>query len=165
MKHFKYVFVILAVISLFAASCIKEKSFPPEPKIEFVNYTTYGSDSADCVISFRDGDGDIGLLEGDATSEDDLKMKYLYKDIDGVFKPYDAIDSTAAMDTLFYGYRIKDITPNGQYKTLEGQIKAKLRSLPIYVPGHTTVKFEIRLRDRAGHWSNMVTTNEIHIAP
>ncbi len=31
----------------------------------------------------------------------------------------------------------------------------------LYVPGHTIVKFEISLTDRAGHKSNVVTSNEI----
>lgn len=161
MKHFKYIFLFSAIGMILLGSCVKEKNFPPEPKIEFVSYTTYGTDSADCIISFSDGDGDIGILEGDTASEDDYQLKYLYKGTDGQFYPFDMIDSTAAFDTLFYSYRVPDITPKGQYKTLEGQIKAKLRSSPVYFPGHTVVKFEIRLRDRAGHLSNMVATNEI----
>jgi hypothetical protein len=163
MRHFKYIslFSVLGLIPV--TSCVKEKSFPPEPKIEFVSYTAYGTDSADCIISFKDGDGDIGLLEGDTTSADDYQLKYLYKGTDGQFHPFDKIDTTAAMDTLFYSYRVPDITPDGQYKALEGQIKAKLRSSPVYFPGHQVVKFEIRLRDRAGHLSNIVSTNEINV--
>jgi hypothetical protein len=163
MKHFKNIFLISAISAFLFSSCVKEKNFPPEPKIEFVNYVSYGTDSADCIISFRDGDGDIGILDGDTASEDDYKLKYLYKGADGLFHPFDMIDSTAAMDTLFYSYRVPNITPEGQYKTLEGQIKAKLRSSPVYFPGHQVVKFEIRLRDRAGHLSNVVTTNEIPV--
>lgn len=165
MKHFKYIFIISIAVAFLATSCVKEKNFPPEPSIAFVNYVKYGNDSADCIISFKDGDGDIGIVDGDTASEDDFKLKYLYKDTDGTFKPYDAIDSTTTMDTLFYGYRVPYITPEGQYKALEGTIKAKLRSHPLYNPTHAIVKFEIRLRDRSGHYSNIVTTNEITTAP
>jgi hypothetical protein len=161
MKHFKYIFLLSISGLVLLSSCVKEKNFPAEPKIEFVNYISYGSDSADCIISFKDGDGDIGIEKGDTTSEDDYMLKYLYKGTDGQFHPFDKIDSTAVMDTLFYSYRIPDITPEGQYKALEGEIKAKLRSSPLYFFGHHAVKFEIRLRDRAGHYSNIVTTNEI----
>jgi hypothetical protein len=161
MKHFKYIFLFSAITSILLVSCVKEKNFPPEPKIEFMSYTSYGTDSADCIISFKDGDGDIGIQQGDTTSKDDFQLKYLYKGTDGQFHPFDAIDSTAAMDTLFYSYRVPNITPDGQYKALEGQIKAKLRSSPVYFPEHHIVKFDIRLRDRAGHLSNIVTTNEI----
>jgi hypothetical protein len=162
MKLFNYIFLLALTAALMLPSCVKEKNFPPEPQIEFLRYQKYGSDSADCVITFRDGDGDIGLTDGDTVSANDFQMKYLYKDSAGVYQPFDAIDSTAAMDTLFYSYRVKDITPQGQYKALEGEIKAKLRSHPLYFPGHTSVKFEIRLRDRAGNWSNIATSSEIH---
>ncbi|MCW3071789.1 MAG: hypothetical protein JWO44_1679 [Bacteroidetes bacterium] len=161
MKLFNYILLLAVSTALILPACVKEKNFPPEPKIEFLRYQKYGSDSADCVITFKDGDGDIGLVDGDTVSADDFQMKYLYKDTDGVYKPFDAIDSTAVMDTLFYSYRVPDITPAGQYKALEGEIKAKLRSHPLYFPGHTSVKFEIRLRDRAGHWSNITTSSEI----
>jgi len=165
MKHFKYIFILSAVGLLLLSACVKEKKFPAQPSIEFVNYVKYGTDSADCIISFKDGDGDIGILDGDTASENDYKLKYLYKGTDGLFHPFDAIDSTSAMDTLFYSYRVPNITPEGQYKALEGTIKAKLRSYPLYGFGHDIVKFEIRLRDRAGNFSNIVTTNEISTAP
>lgn len=165
MKHFKYIFIVSAVVAFVATSCVKEKKFPAQPSIEFVNYVKYSNDSADCIISFKDGDGDIGILDGDTVSDDDFKLKYLYKGTDGQFHPYDAIDSTSVMDTLFYSYRVPNITPEGQYKALEGTIKAKLRSQPLYNPLHSTIKFEIRLRDRSGNYSNIVTTNEISTTP
>src|SRR6476620_4549648 len=102
MKLYKYIFLFAAVISLTQASCVKEKNFPVEPSIGFVSYQKFGSDSANCIISFKDGDCDIGIMEGDTVSENDFQMKYLYKGSDGAFHPFDAIDSTAVMDTLFY---------------------------------------------------------------
>jgi hypothetical protein len=162
MKLFKHIVPVLFSCLLILSACVKEKNFPPEPKIEFLRYDAFGTDSANCVISFKDGDGDIGIVDGDTVSADDFQMKYLYKGTDGQFHPFDAIDSTAAMDTLFYSYRVPDITPEGQYKALEGEIKAKLRSHPLYFPGHTDIRFEIRLRDRAGNWSNIVTSSDIY---
>ena len=163
MKEFKFIPLISLLGISVLSSCVKEKSFPPEPVIAFKEFIKLGPDSADCVITFNDGDGDIGILASDLTSPNDFRMKYLYKDIDGVFKPFDIIPATPAMDTLFYEYRVPNLTPEGQYKALNGEIKAKLRAAPIYGPGHTVVKFEITLRDRAGHLSNMVSTNEITV--
>jgi hypothetical protein len=163
MKDFKYISILTVVCFAVFSSCVKEKKFPPQPIIEFKDYISHGLDSADCIINFKDGDGDIGILRDDSITPDDYKMKYLYKDVDGVFKPFDAIDSTTVMDTLFYTYRVPNLTPDGQYKALDGEIKAKLRAAPIYFPGHHDIKFEITLKDRAGHLSNMVTTNVIHI--
>lgn len=165
MKDLKYIGLLILTGGLLLPSCVKEKNFPVVPVIAFKEYLSYNNDSADCIITFKDGDGDVGIEEGDSTSPNDLKMKYLYKDTtDGLFKPYDEIiDTTGVMDTLFYSYRVPNLTPDGQFKALDGEIRAKLRAAPIYYPTHHDIKFEITLRDRAGHVSNMITTDVIHI--
>lgn len=162
MKQFSIFFLISAFIGTSITSCVKEKNFPTTPVIEFKQYIKYGLDSADCIIKFKDGDGDIGIVEGDTVSIPDLIMKYLYKGSDNLFHPFDAIAGTAKFDTLFYPYSVPDLTPKGQFKALDGEIKIKLRSAPLYYyPYHKTIKFEITLRDRSGHLSNMVSTDEI----
>ena len=166
MKDIKIIPALFLLSAAMLSSCVKEKDFPVTPTITFLYYSAYTNDSADCVIAFKDGDGDVGILDDDETTPNDYRLKYLYKDpIDGVFKPFDAIDSTAAMDTLFYSYRVPNLTPEGQYKALDGEIRAKLRAAPLYYPLHTIVKFEITLRDRAGHISNKVMTSEITVTP
>lgn len=167
MKQLSY--LVLFIILASGAGCIKEKKFPPEPIIEFQDFINYISprstiDSADCIIKFTDGDGDVGMVEGDTISPPNLRMRYLYKNLtDGKFYPMDAIDSTTVLDTLFFDYRIPNLTPDGQYKALDGTIKAKLRTSPVFYPGHKVVKFEIFIRDRAGHKSNVIMTNEINL--
>ena len=164
MKHFIYILLFALFVAVSVTSCVREKTFPPQPAIEFDKFITYGHDSADCFIKFKDGDGDIGYPASDKTVGDDLKMKYLYKDPNGVFLPVDSSFGTSHFDTLFYSYRVPYLTPNGQYKALDGEIKIKLRTQPIFAVG-SVVKFEITLRDRAGNISNMVTTNEIVVIP
>lgn len=165
MRHFIYIVFSAVLIGASLSSCVKEKSFPPQPVIVFKKFTLYNNDSADCIIKFKDGDGDIGILDGDTISDDDLKMKYFYKASDGTFQPYDEDPGTAFFDTLFYSYRVPNITPDGQYKALDGEIKIKLRAAPLFNPTHTIVRFEITLTDRAGNKSNMVTTDEITVVP
>jgi hypothetical protein len=160
MKQFAYVVVVLVL-----SACSKNETLPTTPSIELKNFTNYNNDSADCIISFKDGDGDIGIVEGDTASDDDLKMKYLYKDTSGVFLPYDFTFNTPTFDTLYYSYRVPDVAGHVAKNGLEGDIKIKLRSSPLFNPKHSVVKFEIRLTDRAGHKSNIVTTNEIVIKP
>jgi hypothetical protein len=167
MKQIVYIGILVALAGM--AGCVKEKQFPTQPIIEFQEFVSYVGDhnivdSADCIIKFTDGDGDIGLAKDDTVSPPNLRLKYLYKNLtDGKFYPMDAIDSTTVLDTLFFNYRIPNITPDGQYKALDGTIKAKFRTSPVFYPGHKVVKFEIVLRDRAGNKSNTVTTNEINI--
>lgn len=160
----RYVFLFL-IFTLVISSCVKEQNFPPEPVIEFKRFDLFGHDSANCYIKFKDGDGDVGIPSYDNTSPDDLKMKYLYKDTTtGQFLPVDSSFGTAQFDTLFYSYRVPNLTPDGQYKALDGEIKIKLRSQPLFGP-QSIVKFDIRLTDRAGHKSNIVSTDEIHVVP
>ncbi len=167
MKQLTY--YVLFVTAVAITGCVKEKQFPTEPVIEFQEFVKYVGnqntvDSADCIIKFTDGDGDVGMMQEDTVSPPNLRMKYLYKNmVDGKFYPFDAIDSTTVLDTLFFDYRIPNLTPDGQYKALDGTIKAKFRTSPVFFPGHKVVKFEIILRDRAGNKSNVVTTNEINI--
>lgn len=162
MKPIIKISVLLVIISILAHSCVKEREFPPTPIIAFERFVAFGNDSADCYITFQDGDGDIGLKATDFFLPDDLKMKYLYKNQNGDFVPVDSSFGTPQFDTLFYTYRVPYLTPEGQYKALDGEIKIKLRSAPIFGP-HSFVKFEISLRDRAGNMSNIVTTNEIDV--
>jgi hypothetical protein len=163
------IYTLLFVTMLVVTGCIKEKQFPTQPVIEFQEFVNYVGnknmvDSADCIIKFTDGDGDVGIAPEDTISKPNLRLKYLYKNLtDGKFYPFDAIDSTTVLDTLFFDYRIPNLTPDGQYKALDGTIKIKLRTSPIFYPGHKVVKFEIRLTDRAGNKSNIVSTNEIAV--
>lgn len=161
MKDYKFIASIFLLSLTLLSSCVKEKDFPTTPKIEFLYFTQYTPDSAGCVIKFTDGDGDIGIFDDDATTPNDYTLKYLYKDTDGSFKPFEFPNTTPTFDTLFYSYRVPNLTPEGQYKALDGEILAKLTAAPLYYPLHTVVKFEIQLRDRAGNLSNKVMTSEI----
>lgn len=70
MKLFKNI-ILFGCLSLVAESCFNPPEFPVEPKIEFVDW--YFKDSPDLsdddtlvvVISFQDGDGDLGLASDD----------------------------------------------------------------------------------------------------
>ncbi|HLC82378.1 MAG TPA: hypothetical protein VJI69_01015 [Bacteroidia bacterium] len=165
MKDYKFIASVFLLSLTLLSSCVKEKNFPTTPAIEFLYFTQYTPDSAGCVISFKDGDGDIGIMDDDATTPNDYMLKYLYKDTDGTFKPFEIPNTTPTFDTLFYSYRVPNLTPEGQYKALDGEILAKLTAAPLYYPSHTIVKFEIQLRDRAGHLSNKVMTSEIIVNP
>lgn len=153
-------FIYITILCVGAYACQKEKQFPIEPKIAFKEYLSYGNDSADCYISFEDGDGDIGAMGGNKSPN--LRMLYLYKNKDSIFIPYDAAPGTATFDTLYYEYVIPFATPDGQYKALQGDILIKLRTAPLYHPLHKVVKFDITLWDRAGNKSNTVSTKEIY---
>ncbi len=174
MKRFFYFLFLLILISTTYISCVKEKLFPVEPSIEFKQFNKFSANAvltrAECIIKFKDGDGDIG---GDSTGIPELKMVYLgdsvnqdpqsvnYGKLTGIFVPHDQ-NTTAGFDTTIYYFRPVDITPKGQYKALEGEILIKMAAPFAFDP---VFKYAITLHDRAGHLSNMVYTNEITNTP
>ena len=174
-----FLFLSVMICTTFL-SCVKKKLFPVEPSIEFKEFVKYQStpgvwDSADCIIKFKDGDGDIGIVSGDQTSAPDFIMEYMYDSINqdpgnpnyghptGIFVSWDVTQGNPGWQPLLFTYRVPDITPEGQYKAIEGEIRAKFRSAPYFVPGHTRIRYRITLRDREGHQSNEVTTDDITI--
>ena len=149
---------------LISSSCIKEKSYPTTPAIKFKSFSHSGLDSANIIISFTDGDGDIGLTQGDTTGDFNSKSKYyynfyiryLYKAADGSFKAY---VPTPGADTLDFKYRIpKLLTGQQQKKALSGDIKVKLYA-PFAV--HDTIQYDIYIYDKALHKSNTVNTGTL----
>ena len=74
--------------------------------------------------------------------------------------PFDYLIGNSVFDTLKYTYNMPFLTPIGRFKSLEGDIRARLNTQPIYwpSPAHKRLKFYVHIRDRAGHWSNWVST-------
>lgn len=148
-------------LALLAAGCLKHEKFPVEPAIEFKSFEQFG-DSASLVISFTDGDGDIGLNDGDNASPFDTASTF-YNNLfleyfelqEGVWTPVD----------LPIRYRIRRITPTGQNKALEGEIAIAMQGFPsnFALLDSGQVRYSIQLVDRALHMSNVVQTNGIAV--
>lgn len=156
---------LTVTLAFLLSSCLDKTEFPIEPAILFEEFTTSG-DSGILVISFTDGDGDIGLSDADTVAPYDLatgeyynlKLDYHEKQ-NGVW-----VNMTDSLPLPFY-YRIPVITPTGQNTALEGQIAVDL--IPTYYNPFSqfdTIKFSMQLLDRALNESNVVETDEI-IAP
>ena len=153
---------LFLLILIFGAltGCIKEQQYPIEPIIEFGGFATAkdisGKDSVGQVtISYTDGDGDIGLYESD--SVEPLKynfyikfMQYTNKQLVEVIPP----DSTGTFNA-----RIPILTPNGRNKNIKGDITMTLQ---LYFARQfllsDTIAFEIYIKDRALHKSNVIET-------
>ena len=156
-KH-KGAIVTLFFASLFCCSCLKGPQYPPEPSIALIGYTY--KDSLDdlgnpahlgmLTFSFTDGDGDIGLSESDTTAPFDYN---LYVNRIGILGG----DELAPEELKF---RIPDITPTGQNKTLMGEVDVDLDVFSILLP-YDTMYYEVNIKDRSLHISNTITTDYI----
>ena len=132
---------IVLIIALSLTSCLKPEVFPNEPAILFESIVIMG-DSADLTISFVDGDGDIG------TSDPDI---------------YSVSIKDARLNTPDY-YHINPLTPPGETLQIEGELTFILPG--IFVIGSGTqenTSFKVKLQDRAGNWSNEVTSTQISV--
>lgn len=99
-------------------------------------------DSLTITIEFNDGDGDIGETDPD---KNDIMVK----------------DSRLSKPDFYF---VKPLAPPGSGIRLTGTIPIQLKNTFLLGTGNSeTVTFEVRLRDRAGNWSNIVSTPTITI--
>jgi len=153
--------IVFILLSGVFYSCKKENVYPIEPAISMSPDQIYLS-PATITISFTDGDGDVGLSDADTVPPYNLDPvnfnKYYYNLLLYYFVKNGDVWEEADLIVPYY-YRIPDITPSGQNKSLKGDIEVSI-SLPINRPD--SIRFNIELIDRALHSSNILTTPVIY---
>jgi hypothetical protein len=146
-------------------SCLKPEKYPIEPAITYKSFVMLDDPSAIISFDFTDGDGDIGLGEGENTPpynpgsvyENNVFITY-YEKVNGVWQV--GVDQNG--DPAAFNYRTKLLTPTGKNKALRGTISITMS--PYYSPfspDSDTIRYKIRMCDRALHMSNEVFTPEI----
>ena len=142
MKSFIYILIPVIIFS-----CKKEEEkYPDTPEIEFVGMTptstTEFQDQVKITISYKDGNGDLGTEDPDFYS---LLIK------DARLSAYDE-------------YHIQPLSPPGQTLQIEGDLDIVLTGLFVLdTVNSETTSFSIKMRDRAGNWSNEVQTSSLTI--
>jgi hypothetical protein len=154
----------IAILSLVLASCEKYKDFPPEPFVRLES-TEVVAPNVDPELPnehillkfyFTDGDGDIGLEPNQTNPPHCATCDHYYNlyvnvncKVNGVFqKVYD------------YNARIRNLTPNAENKSLEGNMIYKI---DVANRISDTVRIDFYLEDRALHKSNTEITDEIYV--
>ena len=157
--HYTLIFALL-FIGLFDA-CRKQDEYPIEPVIEMSDKQVYQNPSV-IVISFTDGDGDVGFNEGDTLPPYNYNSvdfnKYYYNLLLYYYEKNDDVWEEVELIVPYY-YRIPYLTPSGQNKSLKGEIEVSI-SLPASRPD--SIRFDIELIDRALHSSNILTSPVIY---
>jgi len=157
---------IILLFPLAMASCGKIESLPPEPNIEYTNFTVF--DTTDLLgntimggrlkFYFEDGDGDLGLTVPEDVEEADTINLFiaLYRMNDGQVSP--APDDDPYKPT---GFRIPYMDRTGQNKILRGTISVEFSYL--FYSEEDTIRYEFYVRDRAGNLSNTAATSLIPV--
>jgi hypothetical protein len=152
--------ILLLLVIAGLTACIKEEQYPIIPHIEFKGFGTLKDIShkdslGQILISFTDGDGNIGLYESD--SVEPYKYNYYLK-----FMQYhnkQLVEVTPANPALTFNSRIPILTPNGRNKNITGDI---YMTLELYFARQIlltdTIGFEIYILDRDLNKSNVLNT-------
>lgn len=116
------------------------------PKIQYVNISANKvkqfTDSLSIVIHYEDGDGDLGDIHPDSLSLFVRDMRLNSPD----------------------RYHLIPLSQNNAKIKIEGELKLKLKNIFLLTPSPTeTTSFEIKLKDRSNHWSNVIFTPKIEI--
>ena len=152
--------VYILLLAGFLASCQKESSFSEVPALSFKEYRKTDT-SLVITLEFTDGDGDLGLDDGDTIAPfnqgsfayNNLFLYFQQKVNDSTFSYY----LNNGTDTIRFWYRYKNITPAGQKKVLEGELIANLPA-PYSIPGIDSFRFEIFMLDRSLNRSKSIYT-------
>ena len=167
----------LLLLALAVGACQKPVEYPIEPKIAYEGFTYLinpdSTFSGEGVISFSytDGDGDLGLDDADTLPPFgfndahyfNMVVDYL-KCINGEFVKTPLLSwnaQTQSYDTVSFNARFKRLRDSEEPKAISGTMDYKLTVQNPFSP-NDTVKFEIRIFDRALHESNVIQTEPIY---
>ena len=169
--------VLLALVGGAVSSCLSPPNYPnvpsiSDPQVASFRRGTGGArrDSVILTVSYQDGNGDLGLADGDTSgvysSRGGNRNQFNY-----FLQPYVKNAATGLFEPIFtsglgeYDGRFPRITAEG---TKEAPVKGTLTytqnfflSAP-FRPGQE-VRFVISIQDRGLHESNQVTTPSIII--
>ncbi|WP_303311078.1 hypothetical protein [Hymenobacter sp. BT730] len=157
-------------------ACITPPDYPDTPSIEFKDIkavrkspVTGTYDSVAVTVSFKDGDGDLGLDPTDTIppynqynadgTENRFYNNYFFQPLlkgeDGVFRP---------LDFAFpYNSRYPRLTTTERNEPIKGDLTFSQLFFRGSFPAGAEVRFEVTIVDRALHESNKVMTSSIII--
>ncbi|HYG16607.1 MAG TPA: hypothetical protein VEC12_12700 [Bacteroidia bacterium] len=182
MRFRVYIKLFTAVLVAATAlhSCKPEESYPPTPELTFESFDKIkrenGKDSIVTLhLTFRDGDGDIGLTSQDSFPPFAYGQPYFYNLLvdfysieNGVEKkltsPFIVPDSLYR-DTVQYHQRINNLTPEGRNKAIKGRLDllTPFFIIDLSAGAPDSVRYKITLIDRKLNRSNQVVTPDIQL--
>lgn len=181
---------LLALLGTGAVSCINPPDYSDTPEIDFNNVYTQRFDrdrgvydSVAVTISFKDGDGDLGLNNPDTLAPYNQyngvgKQKTSNKYYNNYFLSFQVRESDGSysdlpLTGLNFNSRYPRLTPEAQgdrKAPLKGDLtlgfnifQGSIQSFRPDLPSPLSVRFKIYIVDRALHESNTVLTSPITI--
>lgn len=160
------ILLLSSLLGLMLTSCEQNDKFDDQPYLEWrdASFRFLGDSSSnrrvvDLTVYFTDGDGDIGRADQNFSDTCDLSnyqallerydlFIYYYEKVNGQFREILPGDSCFPFHNI-----LPDLEPTGQNKTLEGEITTPF-DFANYPENNTdSIRFELKLIDRAGNES------------
>lgn len=157
-------FLFLFTLIIMLTACPGPQKYPDEPQITFKQMII--SDSTDLlsnqvkkvklIFYLIDGDGNIGLKEGDTTGIFHPDSLYYFNFFTTIFEIVDG-DTVKTPDDKQRNFRIPYVEPQGQVKTLMADIFIDIEfAYPINgSPPYDSIFFEFYIVDRDFNPSNL----------
>lgn len=174
--HTKIALFLLSAGLLLFSNCTRFEDYPIEPVIAYHDFLllqnpeTGITERGVLMISYTDGDGDIGLKPGDTIPPFNYGGEYYYNMVIDYYEMQNGKwqliplvfpnPETGENDTLTFSVRIPNLTPASGNQSIKGIIQD---TVFIYNPlsDFDTIKFSVYIIDRALHKSNTVETPPI----
>jgi hypothetical protein len=171
-------YALPALLLLTVVACIKEPDFSDVPSITALPFEHRILSSPDRLgnrvlrdsvvfqIGFQDGDGDLGITSDEYAGKGDPKLKGLNNYVVRVFRKVGSTYKEVFPQVSYTSY-FPPLKPDGK----KGPIEGTLRFSQTFYQDFTqplrkdTLKFQIKIIDRALHESNPVETDTIMVYP
>jgi hypothetical protein len=160
---------IALLLSMLFFACREKPEFSNIPYIKYSGFDALtnreGKDSVGFLrLYFTDGDGDMGLSASDTLPPYNKESAYYYNFFIDYYEKQNGVWTKVVLpppfpgaDSLTNNSRIPNLTPEGPNKTLEGEIKMQLFTNNPFST-FDTIRYEVRICDRALNMSNTVRT-------
>ncbi len=156
--------IVLMLAAFVFQACMEKQEYPIVPSLEYSGFAKIvhpdGYDTAGILLlSYTDGDGDLGLLPFDTTDYNFFVAYYRMEN--GVLKPGTRYNNeTGQYDTINFNNRFNQLAPDDYTGWIKGDIEDTIQ--PLFDPRSSktidTVQFRIHIVDRAGHSSDTAVT-------
>ncbi len=157
-------FIIILSLFFIIPCCLQEPEYPVIPYIEYEDFIKTPDiqggidDTGILKISFTDGDGDIGLAQGDTTAP--FEGEYYYNFFIKYFERQNGVFKEIVL-SFPHNARIPVISPKGEDKAIKGEIIIENVFIKNSSSNYDTIRFQAYIVDRALHHSNTITTPDI----
>lgn len=144
--RFRYFLPLIIGSLAFFSACKDNAEINPIPEIGFVSIAPIAAnnfDSVHIVISYQDGDGDLG--------ENSPGVKNLFV--------------TDSRNAVTYEFRVQELAPSGSNIAIRGNLNIYINSVSVIDTAVTSeqLSYSVYMVDRAGNQSNTITTDQITV--